>query len=154
MPSLHNDRAVISLGITVLAVLVALGFYAVAYSRKEAARLVTAPAYASPRDGMDRWERDHGAIRVEITDAGQEFPLFRSVWFVRADVWSDEHDGPETATRSFLRTPRGWVLIPEGRHAGVIALGQGLLSLVGPRPAAPAISRRAVDTPPRPRADS
>lgn len=149
MSRLQNDRAALFLVIGVVAVLAALGMYTISYARSQVASLAAAPAYASPRGGMDRWQRDHGAIRVEITDAGQEFPLLHDVWFVRADVWSDEHDGPQTATRSFLRTPRGWVLIPEDRHAGVIALGQGILSIVSPRPAAPAVSLRGMDTPPR-----
>ena len=127
MSRLQNDRSALFLVIGVVAVLAVLGMYTISYSRSQVASLASAPAYHSPGDAMIRWQRDHGAIRVDITHEGQQYFLLENLWSVRADVWLNDHETPLDVSRSFLRTPRGWVLVPEDRHGGLIALGQSLL---------------------------
>lgn len=129
MTRLQNDRSALFLVVAVLAVLVALGLYVMYYSHGQLASLAAEPAYGSPREGMVRWYRDHGAIRVEISHENQEYPLLRNLWTVGGDVWLEDRDHPMAVSEFFLRTPRGWVLVPEGRFPGIIALGQRLLSL-------------------------
>jgi len=108
-----------------------------AYSATQLRILKSHKAYASPEEGMreliNGWY--FGVSKVEIVYAGKDLPLLEDLHFVEAKVWADGRlsgggmKQPDRPGCFFLRVPKGWVFIPEGRFPLIIALGKWLFNL-------------------------
>lgn len=76
-----------------------------------------------------------GLQEVEIVRMAQELPLLDNLYFVEARVWAEHRtDGRTVPTKGdnqgcfFLRTDRGWVLVPESMRPELLALRQRLFN--------------------------
>ena len=91
--------------------------------------LIEEKKFDGNRDSCEDFER------VEIVAAGEE--MFDDLYFVVAHVWAgSRRDGKGFMNREydspgcfFLRTQRGWVLVPEGKFPEIIMLGKSLFRL-------------------------
>ena len=128
----ENHRIALVLGVAVPLLVITAGVIVLFYSQRQLEYLASEPVFSSPRDGMVEWYLDHGAERVDITHAAQEYPLLNNLWFVTAEVRLASGVRRELGA-FFLRTRHGWVFVPEGRFPGVIAVGERLLSILDPK---------------------
>ena len=130
---MNRRRFLLSAAIVILAVGAVLTTTWV-YSARQLRALKGQAVYASPEDGMRELIANHysGVERIEIIHAGKE--IFNDLWFVEARVWADSRvsggrmkypDGDNPGC-FFLRLPKGWVLVPEGKFPVVIAFGKRL----------------------------
>lgn len=134
----RRRRFLLSAAIVVLVIGIALTTTCV-YSAGQLRALKGQVVYTTPEEGMRELIANHysGVERIEIIHAGKE--IFNDLWFVEVRVWADSRvsggrmkypDGDNPGC-FFLRLPKGWVLVPEGRFPWIVAFGKWLFGFWG-----------------------